>query len=211
MHTCASDPVPVSWVASDSAKYYTAVAVSGGGHRSQCMTNNTSCSLPGLLCGEVYTIGVSGVDDNCTGQLSDTASLNTGNTTLTTSKSWMRVFIFLLNSAFVVIYKIYPGLFCFPLQSHVLPLMYPVSGCVALPLRRYPGHLVPTQWAIPWKPSAADRTSPVAAPAHTAPWVTWSVGRPTTSLWLPLMAHASATTVPHSDKTQVQRETSGHV
>ncbi|KAK5888908.1 hypothetical protein CesoFtcFv8_014958 [Champsocephalus esox] len=77
MHTCASDPVPVSWVASDSAKYYTAVAVSGGGHRSQCMTNNTSCSLPGLLCGEVYAIGVSGVDDNCTGQLSDTASLNT--------------------------------------------------------------------------------------------------------------------------------------
>lgn len=80
VHTCAPHPVPVSWVASDSAKYYTAVAVSAGGHRSECMTNTTSCGLPGLRCGEVYSIGVSGADDNCTGQLSDTVSLNTGNT-----------------------------------------------------------------------------------------------------------------------------------
>uniref|UniRef100_A0A671WP98 Fibronectin type-III domain-containing protein n=1 Tax=Sparus aurata TaxID=8175 RepID=A0A671WP98_SPAAU len=77
VHTCAPHPVPVSWVASDSAKYYTAVAVSAGGHRSECMTNTTSCGLPGLRCGEVYSIGVSGADDNCTGQLSDTVSLNT--------------------------------------------------------------------------------------------------------------------------------------
>ncbi|XP_037644346.1 fibronectin type III domain-containing protein 7-like [Sebastes umbrosus] len=77
VHVCAPDPVPVSWVASDSAKYYTAVAVSSRGHRSECTTNKTYCSLPGLQCGEVYTIGVSGADDNCTGQQSDTVSLNT--------------------------------------------------------------------------------------------------------------------------------------
>lgn len=80
VHTCAPDPVPVSWVASDSAKYYTAVAVSSGGHMSECRTNETSCSLPGLQCGEVYTIGVSGADDKCAGQLSSTVSLDTGNT-----------------------------------------------------------------------------------------------------------------------------------
>lgn len=84
MHTCVPSPVPVMWVASDSAKHYTAVAVSGGGHRSECMTSGTSCSLPGLQCGEVYTIGVSGTDDDCTGQLSDTVSLHTGNTLTTT-------------------------------------------------------------------------------------------------------------------------------
>ncbi|XP_047445276.1 mucin-4-like [Mugil cephalus] len=76
-HTCAPDPVPVSWVPSDSAKYYTAVAVSSGGHRSECTTSGSSCSLPGLHCGEVYTIGVSGADDSCTGQLSSTVSLDT--------------------------------------------------------------------------------------------------------------------------------------
>ncbi|CAJ1072098.1 unnamed protein product%2C partial [Xyrichtys novacula] len=75
VHTCAPDPVPVSWVASDSAKDYTVVAVSGGGHTTGCTTNTTSCSLSKLQCGEVYTIGVSGVDDNCTGHLSDTVSL----------------------------------------------------------------------------------------------------------------------------------------
>lgn len=69
----------MTWVLSDSATHYTAVAVSSRGHRSECMTNETSCSLPGLRCGEVYTVGVSGADDNCTGRLSDTVSLNTGN------------------------------------------------------------------------------------------------------------------------------------
>lgn len=80
----------MSWVASDSAKHYTAVAVSGRGHRSECMTDQTSCSLPGLQCGEVYTIGVSGADENCTGGLSDTVALYTGMTTLTeTNRRWL--------------------------------------------------------------------------------------------------------------------------
>ncbi|KAM7379235.1 hypothetical protein PAMP_004800 [Pampus punctatissimus] len=77
VHTCSPDPVPVSWVASNSAKYYTAVAMSSTGHRSECTTNKTSCSFSGLLCGEVYTIGVAGADDNCTGQQSDTVSVYT--------------------------------------------------------------------------------------------------------------------------------------
>lgn len=99
VHTCAPDPVPVSWVASDSAKYYTAVAVSSRGHRSECMTNKTSCSFVGLQCGELYTIGVAGADDNCTGQQGDTISLYTGNTTL---KTCMKVVLFQLNHFYSV-------------------------------------------------------------------------------------------------------------
>lgn len=82
VHTCRPNPVPVSWVASDSATHYTALAVSDTGHRAECRTNTTSCNLSGLRCGEVYTLGVSGADDNCTGLLSDTVSLNTGKATL---------------------------------------------------------------------------------------------------------------------------------
>lgn len=86
---CAPNPVPVTWAASPSAKYYTAVAVSGGGHRSECSTNETSCSLSGLRCGEVYTVGVSSADDDCAGQRSPTVSLNTGRTTWkTTTNTW---------------------------------------------------------------------------------------------------------------------------
>ncbi|XP_028988094.1 mucin-4-like [Betta splendens] len=76
-HTCAPDPVPVSWVASDSAKYYTAVAVSSDGYMSQCQTNTTSCALSQLQCGDVYSITVAGTDDTCTGQPSNNFTLVT--------------------------------------------------------------------------------------------------------------------------------------
>lgn len=74
-------------MAGRGAKYYTAVSVSAGGHRSECTTNETSCSLAGLRCGEVYTIGVSPADDDCPGQQSDTVSLNTRKTTRKTSRN----------------------------------------------------------------------------------------------------------------------------
>lgn len=123
MHTCAPHPVPVTWVLSDSATHYTAVAVSSRGHRSECMTNETSCSLPGLRCGEVYTIGVSGADDNCTGQLSDTVSLSTGNTTIPSSEREMKSFM-MLHSRDVSRVP--------PFQSRALPSTCPAS-CSAAP------------------------------------------------------------------------------
>lgn len=86
---CAPNPVPVTWVASQGTKYYTAVAVSGGGHRSECTTNETSCSLAGLQCGQVYTVGVSSADDDCAGQQSDTVSLKTGRTTRKTTQKYL--------------------------------------------------------------------------------------------------------------------------
>uniref|UniRef100_A0A3P9JID3 Fibronectin type-III domain-containing protein n=1 Tax=Oryzias latipes TaxID=8090 RepID=A0A3P9JID3_ORYLA len=78
MHTCAPDPVPVSWAATGiNAKQYTAVAVSHRGHKSECTTNQTSCSLSGLQCGETYYIHVSGANDNCFSQDSSPVSLHT--------------------------------------------------------------------------------------------------------------------------------------
>uniref|UniRef100_A0A7N6FH25 Fibronectin type-III domain-containing protein n=1 Tax=Anabas testudineus TaxID=64144 RepID=A0A7N6FH25_ANATE len=64
-YKCSPDLVPVSWAASNGAKYYTAVAESTSGYSARCTTNTTSCGLPGLQCGDVYTIRVSGADDNC--------------------------------------------------------------------------------------------------------------------------------------------------
>lgn len=139
MHTCAPHPVPVTWVLSDSAKHYTAVAVSSGGHRSECRTNETSCGLPGLRCGEVYTVGVSGADDNCTGQLSDTVSLNTGNTTIPSSNCEIKV---LHDALLTVMLHVFP-----PFQSHALPSTCPASCSVALPLLTSPGLPVQMQWA----------------------------------------------------------------
>lgn len=102
----------MTWVASQSAKYYTAVAVSVGGHRSECTTNETSCSLPALQCGEVYTIGVASADDDCAGQQSDTVTLNTGRTTWNSP-------INILPSRYRCFIKMFLNV-C-PLQSRVLP------------------------------------------------------------------------------------------
>ncbi|XP_034147227.1 fibronectin type III domain-containing protein 7-like [Esox lucius] len=46
------------------------------GHQSQCSSNQTSCSIANLQCGQVYTVGVMVTDDNnCTSLLSQTISL----------------------------------------------------------------------------------------------------------------------------------------
>ncbi|XP_036072147.1 fibronectin type III domain-containing protein 7-like [Oryzias melastigma] len=77
VYTCSPNPVAVSWVASGNAKQYTAVALSQQGHKSECTTNQTSCSLPGLQCGEKYSIRVSGANDICSSQESNSVSLLT--------------------------------------------------------------------------------------------------------------------------------------
>ena len=73
--TCGQSSVAVTWLASMVASQYTAVAVGNGGHRSECSTNGTSCSLDALQCGQVYQVGVMATGSNCSSQ---TASLSTG-------------------------------------------------------------------------------------------------------------------------------------
>uniref|UniRef100_A0A3B3CRU6 Fibronectin type-III domain-containing protein n=1 Tax=Oryzias melastigma TaxID=30732 RepID=A0A3B3CRU6_ORYME len=69
VYTCSPNPVAVSWVASGNAKQYTAVALSQQGHKSECTTNQTSCSLD-LVCGQDYDIRVSATDGKCTSNYS---------------------------------------------------------------------------------------------------------------------------------------------
>ncbi|XP_014840249.1 PREDICTED: uncharacterized protein LOC106916456 [Poecilia mexicana] len=76
-HACSPDPIPVSWTHSGNAELFTAVALGNGGHRAECNSSETSCSLQGLQCGEVYTVNVVGADNNCAGLQSNTLSLKT--------------------------------------------------------------------------------------------------------------------------------------
>ncbi|XP_054888996.1 serine-rich adhesin for platelets-like [Poeciliopsis prolifica] len=74
---CSPDPVSVSWAHSGNAELFTAVALGSRGHRAECRSNETSCSLPGLQCGEVYSVSVAGADNNCAGRQSNPLSLKT--------------------------------------------------------------------------------------------------------------------------------------
>ncbi|CAL8324041.1 unnamed protein product [Arctogadus glacialis] len=76
--SCGQTSVPVSWLASLGAVNYTAFAVSSTGQRTECSVTGTSCVIQGSLhCGQVYTIAVVAVNDNCTSQESQSISLYT--------------------------------------------------------------------------------------------------------------------------------------
>ncbi|CAL8367710.1 unnamed protein product, partial [Boreogadus saida] len=76
--SCGQTSVPVSWLASPGAVNYTAFAVSSTGQRTECSATGTSCVIQGSLhCGQVYTIAVVAVNDNCTSQESQSISLYT--------------------------------------------------------------------------------------------------------------------------------------
>ncbi|CAL8312461.1 unnamed protein product [Gadus morhua 'NCC'] len=76
--SCGQTSVPVSWLASLGAVNYTAFAVSSTGQRTECSATGTSCIIQGSLhCGQVYTIAVVAVNDNCTSQESQSISLYT--------------------------------------------------------------------------------------------------------------------------------------
>ncbi|KAK0153692.1 Fibronectin type III domain-containing protein 7 [Merluccius polli] len=76
--TCGQTSVPVSWLTSLGAANYTAFAVSSTGQRTECSAAGITCVLQDFLqCGQVYTIGVVAVGDNCTSQESQYGSLST--------------------------------------------------------------------------------------------------------------------------------------
>ncbi|XP_039984445.1 uncharacterized protein LOC120790698 [Xiphias gladius] len=62
---CGQSFVDVTWQASRGAKNYIAAAVGKNGSRLECVSNKTSCSLEGVMCGQVYNVSVVAVDDSC--------------------------------------------------------------------------------------------------------------------------------------------------
>ncbi|XP_045544657.1 fibronectin type III domain-containing protein 7 [Salmo salar] len=76
--TCGESPVAVTWDASRGAKIYTAIAIGNSGHRTECTSNDTTCSLEDLLCGQTYSLSVLAVDDACSSTESSMVTLQTG-------------------------------------------------------------------------------------------------------------------------------------
>ncbi|KAI7794726.1 fibronectin [Triplophysa rosa] len=74
---CGNSSVEVSWRTSRGAQSYVAVAVDDSGHRTECSSDTTTCSLSTLLCSSVYSISVWAVDDNCSSLESQSITLRT--------------------------------------------------------------------------------------------------------------------------------------
>ncbi|KAM9761579.1 uncharacterized protein fndc7b [Menidia menidia] len=72
---CGQSFVEVTWQASRGAKNYTVAALDGHGNRLECESNETSCRLEGITCGQVYNITVVAVDDTCTSMKSSAVKM----------------------------------------------------------------------------------------------------------------------------------------
>ncbi|XP_028666288.2 uncharacterized protein LOC114658369 [Erpetoichthys calabaricus] len=64
---CFSNSATISWYLSAGADFYTArmLSSSSSPHSAHCQTNDTSCIIPGLQCGQIYKVGVVAHDQRC--------------------------------------------------------------------------------------------------------------------------------------------------
>ncbi|CAH2311730.1 serine-rich adhesin for platelets-like [Pelobates cultripes] len=62
---CSPLGASASWESSIGAKSYTAIFIGMDGDRTSCSTNDTSCSVSGLHCGQVYNVTATAYDNNC--------------------------------------------------------------------------------------------------------------------------------------------------
>lgn len=75
---CSQSFAEVSWRASSGALSYQATASDEDGQRLLCSSSQTSCRLEGLVCSQVYSIGVTASKDNCSSNESSAVTLQTG-------------------------------------------------------------------------------------------------------------------------------------
>lgn len=76
---CVSNSAWVTWDASDGALSYTILAQEDGGHNSSCTsTTSSSCNVPDLKCGTVYTFYVTAVNAHCHSNHNTSFEIETG-------------------------------------------------------------------------------------------------------------------------------------
>lgn len=75
---CGQSFAQVTWQASRGALSYQASARDKDGQRLLCSSNETSCRLEGLMCSEVYSVGVIAMGDNCNSNQSSAEILQIG-------------------------------------------------------------------------------------------------------------------------------------
>lgn len=64
---CDKNTAAVSWEDSSGAVFYKVMANSSTGDVKQCTTNDTSCDLPNMHCGQMYNITVTPLSKKCRG------------------------------------------------------------------------------------------------------------------------------------------------
>ncbi|KAL7851296.1 hypothetical protein AOLI_G00216520 [Acnodon oligacanthus] len=74
---CDTNSVTVSWSPAAVPQNYIAIAVWSGGTALSCSSQNTSCGMQGLQCGQQYNITVAASNGNCSGPASPLQTIQT--------------------------------------------------------------------------------------------------------------------------------------
>ncbi|XP_067894181.1 fibronectin type III domain-containing protein 7-like [Heterodontus francisci] len=77
---CATHTVSVLWEQSDGAVFYIAIAEGMEGDRYSCNATEESCEIMDLPCGQMYSIIILAMDENCTSLPSPAFEIQTGET-----------------------------------------------------------------------------------------------------------------------------------
>lgn len=80
--SCGQSFAQVTWQPSLGAVSYQVSAEDRDGQHSLCFSNETSCRLESLTCGQLYNIGVAALGNNCSSNLSYAETVQTGNVDL---------------------------------------------------------------------------------------------------------------------------------
>lgn len=80
---CEDSVGSVSWMGSDGAESYTAVAVGQDSDTHMCITNSTICTWTDLHCGDIYTVHVIANDYLCNSMPSNGTIIHMGTVAVT--------------------------------------------------------------------------------------------------------------------------------
>lgn len=97
MMDCINNTALVSWAASLGAVQY-AVTAHSNHSNATCQTSDLTCHLGSLACGNLYTLQVVAMDENCSSIPSQPLIFSTGNTTgITPIRGFISSVLYIVN------------------------------------------------------------------------------------------------------------------
>lgn len=62
---CENNTARVSWPAAQGANSYVVTATGENGHQASCETDEHSCNVTELQCGQMYNVSLTSISDHC--------------------------------------------------------------------------------------------------------------------------------------------------
>ena len=91
-YTCTTHSAMVHWSAVFGADSYRATAIGDNGTELTCTSQRTNCEIPGLSCGQSYTVHVIPMSESCRNMMNTTwATFETGETQLLSHDNFSKV------------------------------------------------------------------------------------------------------------------------